>query len=116
VARYRSNVHFEGRLVYSRLNLPGSPPQLEQYYVHQDHQGSIDKLSFGGAGPRFSVDAYGNRRNLDWTNDTSNSQFAANHWTEDGYTGHRHLDPVRMIHMNGRVQDPVWGRMISPDR
>ena len=36
-------------------------------------------------------------------------------WTERGYTGHEHLDAVRLIHMNGRVQDPVWGRMLSPD-
>ncbi len=36
-------------------------------------------------------------------------------WTERGYTGHEHLDKVKLIHMNGRVQDPIVGRMLSPD-
>ena len=35
--------------------------------------------------------------------------------TERGYTGHEHLDAVDLIHMNGRVQDPVLGRFISAD-
>jgi RHS repeat-associated protein len=32
-----------------------------------------------------------------------------------GYTGHEHLDDVGLIHMNGRVYDPLVGRMLSPD-
>ncbi len=32
-----------------------------------------------------------------------------------GYTGHEHLDQFDLINMNGRLFDPVLGRMLSPD-
>lgn len=32
-----------------------------------------------------------------------------------GYTGHEQLDPVGLVHMNGRVYDPELGRFLSPD-
>ncbi|MGH8222106.1 MAG: RHS repeat-associated core domain-containing protein, partial [Woeseiaceae bacterium] len=32
-----------------------------------------------------------------------------------GFTGHEHLDSVGLIHMNGRVYDPVAGRFLSSD-
>jgi RHS repeat-associated protein len=35
--------------------------------------------------------------------------------TTRGYTGHEGLDPVGLIHMNGRVYDPKLGRFISAD-
>ena len=60
-------------------------------------------------------DAYGQRRELDWRNDTDHSTYGEAHWIERGYTGHEMLDNVELIHMNGRVQNPLWGRMLSPD-
>ena len=35
--------------------------------------------------------------------------------TPRGFTGHEHLDGVGLIHMNGRVYDPVLGRYLSAD-
>ena len=35
--------------------------------------------------------------------------------TDRGFTGHEHMDQLKLIHMNGRLQDPVIGRMLSPD-
>ncbi len=35
--------------------------------------------------------------------------------TARGYTGHEHLERTGLIHMNGRVYDPVIGRFLSPD-
>ena len=60
-------------------------------------------------------DAYGQRRELDWRNDADHSTYGEAHWIERGYTGHEMLDNVELIHMNGRVQNPLWGRMLSPD-
>jgi RHS repeat-associated protein len=34
---------------------------------------------------------------------------------ERGFTGHEHLDDVRLIHMNGRVYDYALGRFLSVD-
>jgi hypothetical protein len=84
-------------------------------------QGSIDQVSYAGGDSsstrvkKFSFGAYGKRRNTDWTNDTSNARFDDDHWIERGYTGHEHLDNVRLIHMNGRVQDPIFGRWSRVD-
>ncbi|MCE7043814.1 RHS repeat-associated core domain-containing protein [Dyadobacter sp. CY312] len=36
-------------------------------------------------------------------------------WLYRGYTGHEHLDRFGLINMNGRMYDPVLGRMLSPD-
>lgn len=120
--RYRSNVFFGGRLVYSQRDIPGAAAGqgLEQFYVHQTVQGSIDRVSWaGGYEPasveRYSYDAYGQRRELDWRNDADHSTYGEAHWIERGYTGHEMLDNVELIHMNGRVQNPLWGRMLSPD-
>ena len=35
--------------------------------------------------------------------------------TPRGFTGHEHLDGVQLIHMNGRVYDPMLGRFLSAD-
>nr|WP_256470542.1 RHS repeat-associated core domain-containing protein [Alkalimarinus coralli] len=36
--------------------------------------------------------------------------------TDDrGFTDHEHMDEVGLIHMNGRVYDPVIGRFLSAD-
>ncbi len=86
-------------------------------YFHRDHQGSVTKIT-NGAGSviqHLSFDAFGKRRNADWSADSPGHRFNDAHATKLGYTGHEHLDNVRLIHMNGRVQDPTLGRFISPD-
>jgi RHS repeat-associated protein len=35
--------------------------------------------------------------------------------TPRGFTDHEHVDNLGVIHMNGRVYDPVLGRFLSPD-
>jgi RHS repeat-associated protein len=35
--------------------------------------------------------------------------------TREGYTGHEQIDNVMVVHMNGRVFDPVIGRFLSAD-
>ena len=117
VRRFRTNVFAYGQAVYSQLET--TPSGLEAYYVLRDHQGSVDRLVRAvGAGAdtlALSFDAWGKRRNTNWTADTADQRAADNHWIERGYTGHEHLDNVRLIHMNGRLEDPVLGRMLAPD-
>ena len=86
-------------------------------YFHRDHQGSVTKVTNGSGSviQSLSYDAFGKRRNADWSADTAGNRFNDTHFTKQGYTGHEHLDNVRLIHMNGRVQDPTLGRFISPD-
>ena len=42
------------------------------------------------------------------------SQFDSS-LTTHGFTGHEEIDPVGLVHMNGRVYDPEIGRFLSAD-
>jgi RHS repeat-associated protein len=116
--RYRSSVFANGEAFYTQVE-QDTPASLEGYFIHRDHQGSVDTLTrvvgTGGDTLRQSFDAFGKRRNANWTADTADQRYADPHFTERGYTGHEHLDNVRLIHMNGRLQDPLLGVMLSPD-
>jgi RHS repeat-associated protein len=115
--RFRATVFAHGRAVFSQVET--TPSGLEAYYVLHDHLGSVDRLVRAvGAGSNtyaMSYDAWGKRRNANWSADPADQRYADTHWTERGFTGHEHLDNVRLIHMNGRLEDPLLGRMISPD-
>lgn len=97
---------------------------------HHDHLGSIESItSFGnavaskfeadsgGKGGVFSEDAWGARRDpLDWTGvPTSTDDGGPDSLTPRGFTGHEMLDGLGLIHMNGRIYDPLLGRFLSAD-
>jgi RHS repeat-associated protein len=84
-------------------------------YFHQDRLGSLTLItnSTGGVLERLAYDAFGKRRNPNGTDSTNNSLFGIN--TDRGFTGHEHLDEVALIHMNGRIYDPVTARFLTPD-
>ena len=82
-------------------------------YFHTDHLGSISAVTnaAGNVVERFSYDAWGKRRaitGLDASGIVSTS-------TKHGFTGHESLDSIGLVHMNGRVYDPVVGRFVSAD-
>jgi RHS repeat-associated protein len=80
--------------------------QANIYYAHTDHLGSIVKLTQANGTPVFSAtyNAWGKQ-----TITTNTFKF------HRGYTGHEHLPEFRLINMNGRMYDPILGRMLSPD-
>ena len=80
------------------------------YYIFKDHQGSLAAVVHGNTVERLSYDAWGRRRNpigFGYSNVT--------HTFDRGYTLHEHYDDFDLINMNGRLYDPVLGRMLSPD-
>ncbi|MFC3812836.1 RHS repeat-associated core domain-containing protein [Lacihabitans lacunae] len=83
-----------------------------KYYL-KDHLGSVTGLTdaAGALVEEFSYDAWGLRRNADWTA----ASTSANSSHDRGFTGHEHYDLFAMIDMNGRVYDPVLGRFLQPD-
>ncbi|HEX7687725.1 MAG TPA: RHS repeat-associated core domain-containing protein [Burkholderiaceae bacterium] len=105
-----------------------TPPQLGSVNVvklefwHVDRQGSLMATSdhAGAITAIYAYDPFGKRRNrdgeydasgalvFDWTTNTDNG-------TPRGYTGHEHLDDVGLIHMNGRLYDPVVSRFMQGD-
>lgn len=88
-------------------------------YVSNDHLGSTDILTTGGTNVyvRLSYDAFGKRRNGgSWTGVPSASDNTKiGDSTRRGFTFHEHPDNVALIHMNGRVYDPLIGRFIQAD-
>lgn len=87
------------------------------HYTYTDHLGSILTVtnSSGTIEAEQSFDAWGRRRNATtWA--LAPTQFLAlPAWLIRGYTGHEHLDMFGLINMNGRLYDPVTGRMLSTD-
>lgn len=116
--RFRSTVFANGEAVYSQVE-QSDPSAFDAYFLHRDHQGSVDVLSrvVGGGNQTLAqrFDAFGKRRKADWSADPADLLAGERQFTERGYTGHEHLDNVRLIHMNGRLQDPLLGTMLAPD-
>jgi RHS repeat-associated protein len=86
------------------------------YYVYKDYLGSILTVTnaSGSIVDERNYDAWGKNRNpTDWT--YTNIPTASLNWLTRGYTGHEHLVQFGLINMNGRLYDPILGRMLSPD-
>ena len=85
-------------------------------YLIKDHLGSLDVLTdvSGGVVQRYSFDAWGKRREINWRAVLPTAPFV---WQSQpltrGYTFHEQLDSVELLHMNGRVYDPTIGRFSS---
>jgi RHS repeat-associated protein len=89
------------------------------YYLHVDYQGSLMAISneAGTVVERRSYDAWGRPRRIDNLEYNLASPFGGSNssFTLRGYTFHEHLEMVGLINMNGRMYDPVLGRILSPD-
>ena len=95
-------------------NLNGKPATSTSYF-HHDHLGSIAAVSnaAGVVVERMAYDPWGKRRFSNGTNDRLDALYGVS--TDRGYTMHEHLDEMGIIHMNGRVYDPLNGRFMSAD-
>ena len=83
-------------------------------YFHTDHLGSIATITNanGAVVERLSYDPWGKRRNVDGTDDAAGALTSQ---APRGFTGHEMLDNVGLVHMNGRVYDPMIGRFGQAD-
>jgi RHS repeat-associated protein len=103
----------------------------ETHYLHTDALNSIDTITNaqGQVIERLAFDPFGQRAHPQGqtaqpttrappANNTDsqeqNAPVQPTH-TDRGYTGHRHLDDLGLIHMNARLYDPVLGRFLSAD-
>ncbi|MGS2741650.1 RHS repeat-associated core domain-containing protein [Sinomicrobium sp. M5D2P17] len=92
----------------------GTTTTNNYYYLHRDYLGSILSITDknGTVKEKRHFDAWGNIVKL-----TNGSGTALNNFTilDRGYTGHEHLAGVGLVHMNGRLYDPVMHRFLMPD-
>jgi RHS repeat-associated protein len=84
-------------------------------YMHHDHLGSVSVLTddTGSVVERLAYDPWGKRRFPNGTADTADSIVGLT--LDRGFTMHEHLDEMGVIHMNGRIYDPLIGRFMSAD-
>ena len=79
-------------------------------YVLKDHIGSLYATVTDGEVEYYSFDAWGRERNhntLEYDNVTTTF--------DRGFCMHEHYRDFGLINMNGRMYDPLVGRMLSPD-
>jgi len=85
-------------------------------YLHYDHLGSASLITndSGLVKTKVSFDAWGKRRNMnfsDFNNPSSLPKITGN----IGFTGHESITEMGLIHMNGRIYDPIIGQFLSAD-
>lgn len=121
-----SNIHYRHFIagptglvaIYTR-RVTADPTLEDTFYFTHDHLGSVDSITKadGSVQVRLSYDAFGRRRQeAGWSGPILSPDWTGiGNATRRGYTEHEHLDNLGLIHMNGRVQDPLIGRFLSPD-
>jgi RHS repeat-associated protein len=84
---------------------------VETRYLHQDVLGSVIAVTDedGDVVERYAYDPWGKQTTL--VASTSSLGPA----TTRGFTDHEMLQDLGLIHMNGRIYDPVLGRFLSSD-
>ena len=110
-----------------------SGPDTQAGYVyHDDNLGTIQCITPFGVGSAtsgtfannaankpalYSYDPWGQRRNPVSGSGapTSTAQGGSSDLTPRGFTGHEMLDGLGLVHMNGRIYDPLLGRFLSAD-
>ncbi len=90
------------------------------HYLHRDHLGSVDATTDANGipvtGQQMSFDAWGKRRQAAWDSMSTLDLFNFNaQITKRGYTNHEQVDSMGLIHMKGRMYDPILARFISAD-
>jgi RHS repeat-associated protein len=108
--------HYIGGVAVVSETVSGGASFSSTRYLSFDHLGSLDAVTdeTGAVVERFTFDAFGKRRQSNWLVMSDVTLFSAATTTR-GFTGHEMVDPVGLVHMNGRVYDPELGRFISAD-
>jgi RHS repeat-associated protein len=104
-----------GSLAAGNPSVPGSTQSSSLRYFHHDQLGSIAAISdeAGKVIERLAYDPWGKRRNTTGPSDVTDSLIGLA--TDRGFTEHEHLDEMGIIHMNGRLYDPLIARFMSAD-
>jgi len=103
--------------IHEQAALTNGVGPITRSYIHKDHLGSIVAVSDSSTNiTDYSYDAWGHQRDAsDWSLLSDPITNNSGRITDRGYTGHEMLGHLDLVHMNGRIYDPVIGRMISPD-
>jgi RHS repeat-associated protein len=83
-------------------------------YTHRDRLGSVVAISDQGGSivEQLAYDSWGKRRALTAPDTPASLDGVVDN---KGFTGHEMLDKLDLVHMNGRVYDPLVARFMSAD-
>lgn len=89
----------------------------ERRLFYSDHLGNLVCIANGdGTNIEYhSFDLWGQRRDPSTWSVISDVSTHATSGTDRGFTGHEMLDNLGLVHMNGRIYDPLIGRFLSAD-
>ncbi|WP_321778400.1 RHS repeat-associated core domain-containing protein [Sulfurimonas sp.] len=112
--RYKNFIYAGGNLV--AINVEEDDGELLVPSVRYLHKGALNSTDTvtnesGEVIQRLAYKPFGERIVGDWINQVDD----ANAITKRGFTGHEHISEFNLIHMNGRVYDPVIGKFLSAD-
>jgi len=100
------------------IDKPGSSAS-ELNWTHLDRLGSVVGITdaSGNLKEKLAYDAWGKRRTFDSSavNGTLTPDSLDGQTDNKGYTGHEMLDDLDLVHMNGRVYDPLVAKFLSGD-
>jgi RHS repeat-associated protein len=100
---------------------PAVTPPTQLNWLHKDRLGSPIAISgeTGALRERLAYDAWGKRRTTNGavtgTPATPTPDTIDGVVDNRGFTGHEMLDQLDLVHMNGRIYDPLIGRFLSAD-
>ncbi|MCA3029378.1 MAG: hypothetical protein ING66_12395, partial [Rhodocyclaceae bacterium] len=100
---------------------PAVTPPTQLNWLHKDRLGSPIAISgeTGALRERLAYDAWGKRRTTSGaatgTPATPTPDSIDGVVDNRGFTGHEMLDQLDLVHMNGRIYDPLIGRFLSAD-
>lgn len=85
------------------------------HYLHKDHLGSVVSVSdeSGNIITQAIYDPWGKRTEIYTASLLSDLKIAPP--SDRGFTGHKHLEGLNIIHMKGRIYDPTLGRFMQAD-
>jgi len=109
--------YLEERFASTTVDAAASGPR-SLHYLLGDHLGSAVAVLDQNRVvlQRMSYDPWGRRRNTDGSDDIDTSLGTlSNLHNHAGYTGQEQLDHLALVHLNGRIYDPITSRMISAD-
>jgi RHS repeat-associated protein len=92
----------------------GNTVSTEVNYVHHDRLGSPVAITdqAGNVKERMAYDAWGKRRSTDGSATPNTLDGIVDNC---GFTNHEMLDHLDLVHMNGRVYEPLLGKFLSAD-
>jgi RHS repeat-associated protein len=97
------------------IDYPDSDQGTKLHWTHADRLGSPVAITdtSGNFDEKLEYDAWGKRRNTKDHDTTPDSLDGV--VDNKGFTNHEMLDQLDLVHMNGRVYDPLTGRFLSGD-